>query len=271
MFYVSLEDARERLLERYAIRSQVEAWWEERGLEFPQVLLDETKQFGLNVRQLASCRYEDLLFITMCERGGLTPLWAPYERDWYVDKSPLKCSYIQPRFEVELRGGKSFVSKLRLANPRACQHKRLDEIFVNPAPHFGEWEEGVDLDPSWRLVNWHRRHLEAAYPQALVNDFSSIYQQAGGKPPDYYPFLLSLFVAHAILIEDYHGGESGVRLDVFTGQIFEPAFRKTEERFGFSPLIVALPWWKELSYYPSLDSLRTSSWKTHPILREYRG
>lgn len=271
MFYVPLEDAREKLLERRAIRSKIEAWWEERGMPFPEPLLDQTKQFGLNVRQLASCRYEDLLFITMCEQGGLTPLWAPYERDWYVDKSPLKCSYIQPRFVIESGKGKSFVHKLRLANPRVCQHKRLNEIFVNPAPRFGEWQEGVDLDPIWRLVNWHREHLEGIYPDAIVNDFSHIYTRAGGRPRDYYPFLLSLFVAHGVLMEDYHGGESGTRLEAFTGKVFEPAFAEVETRFRASPLIVLLPWWKELGYYPSLELCKVRDWRTHPILREYRG
>lgn len=259
MFYVPLEEAREKLLERRAIRPQVEMWWEEKGMPFPELLLDQTKQFGLNVRQLASCRYEDLLFIAMCEKGGLTPLWAPYERDWYVDKSPLKCSYLQPRIVTGFgKTGKPILRKQRLVHPMMCQGKKLDEILINHVVRMS-------------LVDWHRLWREWIYPEAIVNDFSHIYKGAGGRPQDYYSFLLSLFVAHGVLIEDYHGGESGNRLDLFTGNIFEPAFAEVETRFGTSPLIVPLPWWKELGYYPSLELCKVRDWRTHPILREYRG
>jgi len=190
----------------------------------------------------------------MCEQGGLTPLWAPYEGDWYVDKSPLKCSYVQPRI---VRGfgktDKPILHKERLVHPTTCQGKRLNEISVNPR---------------LSLVNWHRFWLERVYPDAIVTDFSHIYMRAGGRPPDYYPFLLSLFLAHAVLFEDYHGGESGTRLDRFTSGIFEPAFTGVEARFGIPPLIVPLPWWKELGYYPSLEFCQKLPWKMHPILRE---
>jgi len=190
----------------------------------------------------------------MCETGGLAPIWAPYERDRYVDKSPLKCSYLQPRIVKGFgKTDKPVLRKERLVHPITCQGKRLNEISI---------------DSGLSLVNWHRFWLEQIYPDRIVNDFSHIYTRAGGRPQDYYPFLLSLFVAHGVLIEDYHGGESGNRLDLFTGNIFEPAFREVETRFGVAPLLVPLPWWKELGYYPSPE---LKDWRTHPILREYRG
>jgi hypothetical protein len=101
------------------------------------------------------------------------------------------------------------------------------------------------------------------YPPAVVEDLSQANSLWGGRANDYYEAYLSLFISHAILFEDYHGGESGAELGGFTARVFEPAFAALEERFGYTPIIVRLPWWKELGLFPDPELSARFPWRLH--------
>ncbi len=263
MFYVGLVEAREELLSRHHLRQEVEQWWsEERGFPFPQAFLHE-RPLGFVSRHLATARYEDILFIRMCEIVGITPVWSTYTGDKFIDRSPVKYSYLQPRV-VEGFGKRNvpIVRRFRLADPKAWEGRRLDEIQV--------------VHEKKSLVSYHEERLRSIYsvPRLItlwINDLTFVYKDCEGGAVGYYPLLLSLAIAHGVMFEDFHGGEStSVSLDSFTSRVFEPAFREVSEHFGAPPLIVPLPWWKELGYYPSPELCRAVPWRTHPILRDYR-
>lgn len=279
-FYVQLEDAKDLLLDRRSSRFAVQEYWTEKGFSFPDAFLDE-RPLGFVSRHLATARYEDLVFMRMCKKAGLAPIWSTYIGDKFIDRSPIKYSYLQPRVVTGFgRNESPIVRRLRLAEPRAWEGRPLDEI---------EMFDGIFQET---LVRYHEAKLTEIYngPRILtalrrsllgvlfdidsllprIKDFTQVYR-ACGKAKDYYPLLLSLAVAHGAMFEDFHGGESsGVELGSFTQRVFEPAFREVTELFGIPPLIVPLPWWKELGYYPSLELCRARDWRTHPVLREYR-
>lgn len=245
-WYASCHEVRHLLKKRRGLRGAVEECWKAQGFVFPSAFLRE-EHIGFVSRHIATARYEDCAFILMAELAGLRPVWSTYVRDRFVTHSPVKSSYLLPRVVTGFSPrGFPEVRKLRLADTQEAEimQMRLSEITAVS----GE-----------SLVAWHRNLLHSVYPQALVTDPSDIYLARGGAK-GYYPLLLSLAVAHGVLFEDFHGGETGEGLTRFTREIFEPAFAAVEAIFGVPPLIVPLPWWRELGYYVNLS--RAGKWRS---------
>jgi hypothetical protein len=99
-------------------------------------------------------------------------------------------------------------------------------------------------------------------PGSIRVDMSEWLQRLG-KAKNYYQAYLALFVAHNVLFEDYHGGEStgNGQLGGFTADVFEPAWHAVRDRFGVAPMITPLPWFPELAYYPA-----NGEWMNHGII-----
>jgi hypothetical protein len=251
--YISLETAREELIARSGLRACVEKQWANAGLEFP-LSIPEGVYYAAFARQLASFRFEDAQFILMSEKAGLQPSWLPYTADRFVTRSALKRSYILPMMAERYgRNGGLVVKRARLiADVNDCSGKKLNEIRTIT---------------SCTLPAWHKDRLHSAYGSAHVFD-ESAYAPTWSKLPtkERYEAFLSFFVAHMVLFEDYHGGESGNELDGFTTTVFEPAFERVRERFGVSPLVVPVPWKPEFAYYPESELL--GSWRSVPFLNE---
>ncbi len=266
MYYTEASKAREILKGRQDLRGTVEAWWLNNGWGLPPIPTSDDA-IAMLARQLATARYEDCLFYLMASQSGLVPTWGQYIEDKHSMKSNVKKSYLQGVF-VFGRGRNGGVRAdrhefLSVARPAHRKHtprnlheswdgRSLREI-VNPAT--GE-----------SLVVRHNEFQRATLgiSDAHRPDFSAWHRQAKHqRAADYYPRYLSLFIAHAVLFEDYHGGESGDELDRFTARIFEPAFQQISEQFGVAPIIVSLLWWPELAYYPHPDA---GDWRNHGII-----
>ena len=258
-FYTPVDEAREILDSRgESVRKSVEKWWEEYGIDFPS-FFNEVRPCAIMARNIPTFRYEDAVFVKMAESCNLNPCWTGYSEDLMVNVSSVKTSLLQPVFATRMgRKGGVVLEKKKLACPKRCNGMKLSEIVCN--------------NGGGKLQEFHFNHLLSLYPEAHTWDFSSKAKELGGRSHRYYAHFLSLAVAHGVLFEDYHGGESGGQLDSFTAGVFEPAFRKVEEIFGHSPVIVKMPWYKELSYYPSeefVDYEKTSiPWREHPFVAQ---
>ncbi len=248
-YYISGSQAQERLRQRESLRQQVEAFWTENGMEFPS-FLRSGGYAGLG-RHVPTFRFEDALFTRMAESAGLSPVWLGYERDKFVVNSNVKRSLVRPQVteRVNKHGVPITKTEKLVQVPDWFKGKPLNEIVS---------AEGV------RIVDWHRNRLLQAVPDANIYDMSDICRHWGGRADNYYTAYLSLFVAHGVLFEDYHGGESGNALDGFTARVFEPAVARVERLFGVNPLVVALPWWEELGYYPSGEWL--TNWRSQDAI-----
>lgn len=248
-YYISVSQARESLRQHEYLRGAVEAFWADNGIEFP-AFLRPGGYAGL-ARHVPTFRFEDALFTRMAEQAGLQPTWLGYEKDKFVSQSNYKRSLLRPVVTERLdKHGVPITKTQKLVKVMDWfQGKPCDEI-IN--------EDGI------RIVDWHRARLLQAVPNASILDMSETCRHWGGCADNYYTAYLSLFVAHGVLFEDYHGGESGGALDGFTARVFEPAAARVKHLFGVNPLVVALPWWSDLGFYPNGDWL--TNWRSQEII-----
>ncbi|MBI4065617.1 hypothetical protein HY412_00280 [Candidatus Kaiserbacteria bacterium] len=131
---------------------------------------------------------------------------------------------------------------------QASNKKRLDEIETREGP----------------LPEVHRQLQDKLIPGARRGDVTEWYRRIPGTPKTLrYEAFLSLFVAHSVLFEDYHGGESGQALYGFTQLVVEPAWQRLADIFGEKPLIVKMSWRPEFAWYPADES-----WPKHGIVPE---
>lgn len=238
MFYTNLADAKEVLLGRTEYTGDVEKMWKAKGLSVPFSFSKPTAVIG----RPAIFRIESVLVIHMAESHGMDISWLTYDDDRYVDASKVKRSLVQPYFADKLDKKGNFIShRVRLIeNLRPIQLVELSKIIS---------DDGVSV------LSLHRERLLQAYPNVHISDMSHWAKSLGGNALAYYEAYLSLFVSHAILFEDYHGGESGEGLSSFTKQVFEPAFANVTQRFGVKPIVVKLPWKPHYAYYPKGEML----------------
>jgi len=244
-YYVPLAEAAAILRSRQPLRAEVIHFWETEGATFPAELMN-LRPSAVWARQLATWRFEDVLFADMARQARLPTFHYTYEQDQFVSVSTLKRSYVQPVIATGLdRNGRVITKRQRLiCRPQDHERALLSDLVTET----GE-----------RVVDWHRSRFDKFYGLGTVLDATAQKVSWGNTSVRNYLGLLSLFIAHGVLFEDYHGGESGIKLDTFTTDIFEPAFAVIEKRFGVKPLIVQMPWNASLSLYPS------ESWNTQVL------
>lgn len=243
--YTELMDARETLANRKDLRSSVEEWWLFKGWGLPP--LPPVTNMAVMARQIGTFRYEDAAFVMRAENAGLVPVWLEYSGDKMNSRSNYKRSLLEI-FHCDGRGrsgGLRIRSKEKFASIQEWSGKPLNVI------------KGHD---NRTLLDYHHEHQDRVYPEAIRRDVTQWLQQMGAAR-DYYEATVSIYVAHAVLFEDYHGGESGEVLGSFTTEIFEPAWHATFERFGAVPIVVKLPWGEGFRCYPMDDN-----WRNHGIV-----
>ena len=248
--YVPFKTALDQLRRREALRPVVETWWEKRGWPIPDFLPPPDRPSGFLLRHVATARFEDVVFLLMARAAGLEPLWGEYTRDTFAASSSFKRSLVNRTVtNGRNRHGHAQTRNDRLVRDVNKLHKtRLSDITL------------TDGQP---LVAFHHALQDRLLPEpARRFDSSDTFRRAGFQSAkDYYVFCLSWFVAHGVLFDDFHGGESGDKLDGFVLNTVEPAWEEVRRTFDVGPLIVALPWWKELAFYPT-----SNSWQDHRMI-----
>lgn len=256
-YYIRTTEAREALLRRRALRQQVEAWWHEQGWGLPPLLCDARTPLSVFPRAIATARYEDAQFLVLSLRAGLLPCWLEYAGDRFSSASGSKRAMVMPYFNSGRgkRGGFKLERRPLVAGIDACEHRLMGDLRT----HDGQ-----------TVVDFHHENQDRVLGPQLRADCSSwltavagrnVGTRGSGISACYYEGYLSLFLAHAVLFEDFHGGESGDRLDAFTRTNFEPAFAALAERFDAPPLIVPMPWKEGFNYFPA-----GADWAEHNIV-----
>lgn len=250
-FYTKENEVKALLLSRSDMRQSIESWWADQGFGTPAFIRERKNvPMGIFARHVATARYEDIVFSLMARRAGLVPTWLEYTDDKFVSVSPYKRSLLHRQLcsGRGRKGGFRDNKVERLLDVTANDGKKISAIRVS-------FDEG--------LVEYHHRLQDDFLPKPIHRaDISSWLRGIGqGNASGYYAAKLSMYVAHSVLFEDYHGGESGNELDNFTARVFEPAFAKITLLFGVKPLIVRMPWQREFGYYPA-----NADWHTHGIV-----
>jgi len=246
--YVPLSNARTTLEDRRSLRTEIERWWAAKKWWIPDRFSEghALASFG---RAIATRRYEDALFVHYAHEAKLIPVWLEHTEGSFSSHSSFKRSLLQPCFYERHGRQGGIVTKKHELVPIATERTKIISRIKTKA---GD-----------TLVQYHHR-LHASFglnPSAIV-DCSSFYRQFG-RAADYYLPYLSLFVAHGVLFEDYHGGESGDSLSDFTNQIFTPAFKELKSLFGVPPILVRMPWHDNLRLY--VPEERTD-WINHRVI-----
>lgn len=257
-YYVDIHNAADVLSKRHSLREAVEAWWIEQRWGLPPLpCFDQPENhfLGLISRNCATARFEDLVFWLLAQQAGLVPCWSTYTGDHMCASSPIKASYIAGKVVTgkNWKGEPLFQPHMWLKPVNRRDHKGAP---TNQHPHH-LWNgkplrEVVDLEGR-RLVDILTTHQnEMIGSEPLRFDITDWYRKAGfHNSAEYYVALLSLCIAHGVLFEDFHGGESGDQLGAFTERVFQPAFHRLKMIFGVEPLVTPLPWWREMGYYPA--------------------
>lgn len=245
--YIPLRDARVMLRKRCNLRREVEQWWHSQGWFIPNLFFESTPiaAFG---RAIATRRYEDALFLYYAKAAGLKPIWMEYTNGVFSSHSPFKRSLLQPIFYERHGKNGGLVSRKRtFASIQENRTKKLSDIHDNAGNY---------------LVDYHHR-LHAKFGlEDSSRDFSEFYGQFGNAS-GYYLAYLSLFVAHAIMFEDYHGGEDENTLEELTNSVFHPAYESLESLFGAPLLLVHMPWHENLRLYIPEDR---NDWQYHGVI-----
>lgn len=267
-YYVRLEEATEQLRAREHLRADVIRFWADQDWGPPP--LPEVQNLALISRNLATARFEDIAYAALARQAGLIPAWSTLSGDAMCAGSPIKTSYLEGQLITGLgrSGGlklqrheylegvdsRSLRGRAANATPAHQHHKRVLSEIVSP-----QGERLVDIHARWQdaMLN----SLCEGAPKRF--DITSWYRGGGlMNSRQYYVALMSLFVAHSVLFEDFHGGESGDQLDAFTAEVFQPACHRLRELFGVMPLVVPLPWKREYAYFPA--SPKWPEWNVVP-------
>ncbi|PIR77029.1 MAG: hypothetical protein COU30_04700, partial [Candidatus Magasanikbacteria bacterium CG10_big_fil_rev_8_21_14_0_10_38_6] len=106
VFYTDVFAARAELEQRrqdVRLKQEVEQWWQSLGCGIPELPQDDGHLYALLARQVATARYEDIVFKFVAEAGGLAPLWGSYTGDKFSVHSAYKKSLVDP-FIIDGRG-----------------------------------------------------------------------------------------------------------------------------------------------------------------------
>lgn len=245
-YYTPAENALDLLSARQSLRSDIEDWWRKNRWE---PILPSFPNLAVLARQVAAFRYEDCVFHNLAENVGLTPVCMELTCDRMSSESNYKRSLIGPvYFERYGRNGGRVTKRQQLAS--ICDW-------------YGQPLRSIILDDGTSLLDYHHERYDSAFGPDRRADNAPWMKTIGGAR-DYYPLFLSVFLAHAVLFEDYHGGESSVKLGTLTKGIFEPTFKALTKQFGVTPLIVRMPWAPELALYPP-----DTNWREHEVIPEH--
>ncbi|HSX00813.1 MAG TPA: hypothetical protein VLF67_01105 [Candidatus Saccharimonas sp.] len=200
-------------------------------------------------RYLATARVEDVMYAHAAASLDLRPYWPTYQAERFTLANPEKVSYVRPRIQV---------SQLSVANGWLVP--RHQELANCP---LGSIRVGQVA-----LTEVHHQVRQAVLPPDVIDNVFDMsawnHLQAArfGAPagtrrlaPHYYYGIMALYICHAVLFEDFHGGPNeGAGLDGFVGEVVEPAVKAVTREFGLEPLIVRLPYAPGYLNYPGASA-----------------
>lgn len=194
------------------------------------------------LRQVASCRYEDVAFAELAESAGLTPFWPTYLADRYTTVNPDKVNYVRVRLKIS----DSHNAKFKVV----CDMGALD----HEKPELGQVKtkyQNGDGQPLL-LPDLHLQMRKIALPDYAANffDVSDWYKAQILRSGQYYTSIFALFICYGVMFEDYHDGPNAASLQAFVKRRVEPAFNFVSQEIGLRPLLVKFPWEKGYELYP---------------------
>lgn len=236
--YTPLEVAKEEIWRRWndkELKGKVEDFL--KG-DIPEIF-KESPRAALS-RHVLSPNFELLNFLESVKEIGLKPAGLEYLEDKFVTKNEDKY-YLGKLFFYEgigKKGGRK-TSSLKVLDFDLCDGKKFSDIRTI-------WKED--------LISLHHKLVHPFVSDENIVDMSNNYRRNGMQASGYYRYILSLFICHGVLFENFL--LSDVYKDL-TEKILLPSYKEVFDIFGVKPLIVRLVpeeseediYWR---YYPEL-------------------
>lgn len=241
--YYTIEEAAEELKRRqddHVLVAHIDAWIHSQGITLPmQLPLSEKAAFF--ARQIATCRYEDVVFRNMAIAGGFTPIWIEYTADKFISGSSYKRSLVH-RFYCAGKG-------------RNGGWKLTKKNGINVGRYDGRPMSEISLSDGRSLIDYHHALQDQYFDNPLRVDLSA-WLQLFGRSENYYLPFLSMFLSRGVLVDDfhaenYHNGANTATDLAFAKNVFEPAWNKIVKDVGIQPIIIRLPWFDGMQYFPT--------------------
>ena len=221
--YTSLEEAREEIQRRWNDQELKKRVNDFLGNDVPDFLRDEPKAYL--ARHIASPNFSFLHFIELAENLHLDWVCPEFLEDKFVSKNP----------------DKYFLAKMFFLGEEGLWSSKKTGSFkiVDFSTFDGKPFKSVKTFWGQSFVEFHHQMIDklGINSTGKIPDISRWLSGKGGSPDKFYPYLLSLFIRNAVLVENFliNGKEAE-----FTKKIFLTNFRKVEALFGLKPIIVRL-------------------------------
>lgn len=197
------------------LRQQVEEFL---GGDIPDYLRGPQPVLYL-ARHIATPNFETLRFAELTRPFGLPMVIGQDTQDKFVAHNAMKRALGKLPVQRNARGD---VRHFTIIDFAATQGARLCEISTSSGQTLIEFHAGL--------------MRAAALPNVQVADDAAwISRQQRGDLPEHYKRFLALFVAYAVMLENYEDEDTPL-----LRAVIEPAFAFVERQFGARPLIANL-------------------------------
>ncbi|MFA9262791.1 MAG: hypothetical protein ACEQSB_05615 [Undibacterium sp.] len=235
--YVSLDFAREEIVRRWNdknLKQRVE------GLltgDMPEILRLAPR--AVISRHVMSPNFELLNFLGTAKELGLQPAGLEYTYDKFVSKNEDKYYLGKLVFFEGLgkKGGEK-LSSLKVIDFDLCDGKKIADIKT-------AWDQD--------FVTFHHELVYPFLGPENIVDMSEYYRRNGLQASHYYKYILSLFICHGVLFENFLLSDIYKEL---TEEILLPSLKEVTSIYGIKPLIVRL--------VPS-ESEEDIHWRQYPL------
>jgi hypothetical protein len=219
--YLSLDEAKAEIQKRWndkELRLRMEALL---GDDLPAIMKSAPR--AVISRHVMSPNFELLNFLKQVENIGIEPAGLEYLEDKFVTINEDKY-YLGKMFFYEGIGKKGGVktSSIKIVDFDFFDGKKILEVKTLTGDGF---------------VDFHHQLVSSILGPENRMDMSEYYARNGGHASRYYRYILSLFICHGVLFENFL--LSGFYSELTT-DIFLPTYKEVVAEFGVRPLVVRL-------------------------------
>ncbi len=186
----------------------------------------EKRPMAVMARPVATPNFEQMCLPDLALELGLDPAVWEYTGDRFTSLSSEKMHLVRPVF---LQGFG------RNKGPKTKRHILVD---INQAEKVA-LNQVMTIDGR-NLVKLHQELFEQVLPGVSHYDDTEWLKEHGGQAKLYYPYFLSLFICHGVLLEDFTDQTDNSKLQFFVQKIVDPALASIKAQFGLNPLIVPI-------------------------------
>jgi len=191
-------------------------------------------------RHVASPNFDFLRFLDLAKDINLSPISPEFLDDKFICRNSAKY-YL----------GKLFFFK---RTKKTCAFNLDTKRIIDFQTEEGKKLKDIKTIENENFVDFHHKlfsHLNIDI-NGMTPDFSTWILERGKTPTEFYKFLLSLFICHGVMFENFLLNDE--EMD-FTNKIVLSTIRQLEKEFGVKPLIVPLLPFEEENkkywfYYP---------------------